>query len=756
MVVFGQTLRQQFVDYDDNRYVYDNPMVAGGLTVRGFIWAFTHVNADEWYPLTTLSHMVDCERYGLRPGGHHLTNVLLHGAAAILLFLALRRMTQATWRSGFVAAVFAIHPLRAESVAWVTERKDVLSGVFFMLTLWAYVRYVESRRRKVEGGSQWPDAQGSGFEVQGSTFDVRGSTFKPSFWYGCTVILFALGLLSKTMLVTLPLVLWLLDYWPLRRAASAGRRLLEKLPSLGLSAMAGVATLYAQRGIMPSTDAYPLPLRLANALVACVVYLRQMFFPVGLAVFYPYPRHGLPPGETALAAMLLAGICVVVWRWRRSQPWLLVGWLWYLVMLLPVAGVIQVSRQAHADRYTYLSQIGLYVALTWLIAGWASRWSAGRAAKVGVACAGLIALMICAGRQTAYWKNSEALWRHALACTTDNDIAQASLGVVLLQKGEADQAIARFQAALEIRPGYAEAHNNLGSTLLQQGRVADAITHCEQALELRPNYADARVNLGNALCRAGRVAEGIAQYQRALELRPDFVEAYDNLGNALLQLGRTDEAIAQFENALRVKPGDAEAHYDLGNALLQKGRAGEAIAEYQRALQLNPGHAGAHLNVGNLLLQSGRVDEAIAQYRSALQSNPASATAHGNLGSALLQKGRAAEAMAEFQQALQLAPADPQAQNNLAWLLATCAEASLRDGSRALELAQQANSSTGGKSPIVLHTLAAAFAEAGRFGDATSAAKKALDLARAAGQASLAAELTNELTRYEAGLRLNQ
>ncbi len=329
--VFGQTAGFGFVNYDDNDYVYDNPVVARGLTLKGIVWAFS-CHASNWHPLTWLSHELDCQLYGLNPSGHHLTNVLLHTATVIALFLVLRQMTGALWRSAFVAAVFAIHPLRVESVAWVAERKDVLSGLFFMLTIGAYVRY--ARR-------PWSPAR-----------------------YGLVVLLFALGLMCKPMLVTLPVVLLLLDYWPLQREES--RKLsglvLEKLPLLALSAASCVVTLLAQNGAIQSTELYSMPMRYANALVSGMVYLGQMVWPAGLAVFYPYPHNGLPAWEVALAGMLLAGLSAGAWGRRRKQPWLLVGWLWYLVMLLPVVGVIQVGGQAHADRYTYLPQIGIYVA----------------------------------------------------------------------------------------------------------------------------------------------------------------------------------------------------------------------------------------------------------------------------------------------------------------------------------------------------------------------------------------------------------
>jgi tetratricopeptide (TPR) repeat protein len=531
--VFGQTAGFEFVNYDDNIYVYENPGVAPGLTLKGIVWAFS-CHACNWHPLTWLSHMLDCQLYGLHPGGHHFTNVLLHTSTVIALFLVLRQMTGALWRSAFVAALFAIHPLRVESVAWVAERKDVLSGLFFMLTIGAYVRY--ARR-------PWSAVR-----------------------YGLVVLLFAMGLMCKPMLVTLPVVLLLLDYWPLQRTESAGRLVLEKLPLLALSTASCVATLLAQTGAIESTELYSMPLRYANALVTCMVYLGQMVWPVGLAVFYPYPHNGLPSWEVALAGTLLAGISAAALWQRRKQPWVLIGWVWYLVMLFPVAGVIQVGGQAHADRYTYLPQIGVYVAITWLVA----EWQVSRAALGGLMAGVLALFMVCAWQQTAYWQNSETLWSYTLACTTDNDIAKDNLGIVLMQKGRMDSAITCFQQALRIRPNFPEAHNNLGYALLQMGKVDAAITCFQKALQIRPDFAEAHDNLGNALLQTGKVDEAITHCQRALQIKPDDAEACVNLGNALCRKGRVDDAIAQYQKALQIKPGLAMARKNLGAVLRQK------------------------------------------------------------------------------------------------------------------------------------------------------------------------------------------
>jgi Tfp pilus assembly protein PilF len=555
--VFWRTVHYEFVNYDDGDYVYENPVVCGGLTLNGIAQAFIHGSFDNWDPLTTISHMLDCQFYGLNPGGHHLTNVLLHTTTVIVLFLVLRGMTGFLWRSAFVAAVFAIHPLRVESVAWVSERKDVLSGLFFALTIGAYVRY--ARR-------PWASAR-----------------------YGLVVLLFALGLMCKPMLVTLPFVLLLLDFWPLKRFNQPGGRLVpwrlivEKLPLFGLCVAVCMVTLFAQKREMQSLS---LALRIGNALFSYVAYLGRMFYPVNLSVFYPYPDNGLPLWEIVLAAMLLAGISLGVFLWRRKHPCLLAGWLWYLIMLAPVIGLVQVGIQAQADRYTYLPQIGLYLLLTWMAADLCAGWRYCRAMLGGCSTIILVALFFCARAQTSYWQNSESLWTHVLACAPDNFVGHNSLGNALFKKGDVNGAIAHYEQALQIKPGYADAHNNLGNALLQKGSVDEAATQFQKALEIDPDNANAHNNLGNALLQKGNVDQAIVQFQKALQIKPDLAEACYNLGNALLKKGDVAEAIAHYQHALQIKPDLAEAHINLGNALLQKGNVAEAIIHYRKALEL--------------------------------------------------------------------------------------------------------------------------------------------------------------------------
>jgi protein O-mannosyl-transferase len=624
-IVFGQTLHHDFINFDDDAYVYENSMVQGGLTAKGVVWAFTHVQASNWHPLTTLSHMVDCQFYGLNPGGHHLTNLLLHCLTAILLFFVLSQMTDTIWPAAFVAAVFAIHPLRVESVAWISERKDVLSGLFFVLTLGAYVRYAR-----------------------------RPWSF---FRYLPVPLFFALGLMSKPMLVTLPLVLFLLDYWPLKRLAPVGkikffvwqRLVIEKIPLLLMSVAAGVATVWVQGNAIHAAQTVPLLLRVGNVPISYVVYLRQLFCPVNLAVFYPYPPAGYPAAEIILSTLFLVAITVIAFRCRQKHPYLLFGWAWYLVMLLPVIGLVQAGSQAHADRYAYLPEIGVCCALTWWVLALSVSWHHRCMALGFVAAAIILVLVPVAYTQTAYWHDSESLWNHTLACTTNNALAES----------------------------------NLANDLFQQGRLDEAITHAEAAIAIQPDYPDAENCLGMALLQTGRLDEAMSHFQSALKMNPDFASAHNNYGMALFQNGRLDEAIPQFQAALEAQPDMADAHNNLGAALVQKGQPQPAIDHYQIALELKPDYIGA--------------------------------------------------------------------ENNLAWLLATSTNSGLRDGPKAVQLAQRANQLANSNNLVVLRTLAAAYAETGQFSEAIAIAGQARQLAAAKGNTVWADGLQAEIQLYQTG-----
>ena len=692
--VFGQTAGFGFINYDDPEYVTANPVVEQGLTLKGMEWAMKYGGIGHWHPLTWLTHMADCQAYGLWAGGHHMTNVALHAAAVVLLFLVMREMTGKLWRSAFVAAVFAIHPLRAESVAWIAERKDVLSGVFFMLTLWVYVRYT---RRPTRGRH-----------------------------VGMTV-LYGLGLMSKNTLVTLPFVLLLLDWWPLNRmkpAASAGADgfwgklhwalVKEKLPLFVLAAGSCVVTALVPEKI-PLAHQLPVWLRVENGLTSYVTYLREMAWPVGLANPYPYPSNGRMMWEALVAVVVLAGITAVVIWGRKGSPYLVVGWLWYVGMMIPMIGVVQISYYAHADRYTYLPEIGLGVAVTWWVAEWSVGWGRRRLILGGMMAAVTAALMVCAHAQTACWKNSETLWKRALACTSGNSLASYNLAIALHDLGRLDESAAYYQKTLDMTPNDVVAECNLGNVLLEQG-------HTDRAM---------------------------ACFQKALEIQPGYAKAYCNLGNALMKQGQTDQAITCFQKALEIQPNYAKAHYDLGDALYDSGHLNEAVQHYQKALESEPDFIEAHFNLGNALLNLGRFDEAAAHYKKALELQPNYTEARNNLGAALMQMGHMAEAMSEYRKALETQPENLDVLNNLSWALATCPQASLRDGAVALTLAQKAVRLAGGENPLMLRTLAAADAETGRYAEAAETARHALQLAVQQKNDALAATLQKELGLYQ-------
>ena len=684
-VVFGQTIRYDFVSFDDNEYVYENPIITRGLTVEGVLYAFSGKHSGNWHPLTTLSHMLDCQLWGLGAGGHHFTNVLLHTIAVVLLFLVWQQMTGAIWQSAFVAAVFAIHPLRAESVAWISERKDVLSGVFFMLTLGAYVRYARC----------------------------------PSIGrYLAVSILFALGLMSKPMLVTVPFVLLLLDYWPLKRFAgrsSIKRLILEKIPLLALSVAGGLATLWAQQSSMARVERLPLNWRIGNGLVTYMIYLKQMIWPRGLAVFYPHPENELPRWQIGLAVAVLTLACVGAIALRHKRPYFITGWFWYLLMLLPVIGVVQVGSQAHADRYTYLPQIGLYVLLAWAITdAFTSRLQRRGLAMTG--CVTVTALAWCAYIQVSYWRSSESLWRHALGVTSRNFFA----------------------------------HDGLGRFLLDHGRVDEAIDQFETALKIAPAFDHAKMNLMVALTRKGNTDEVIARLRTFVMENPNDAQAHYNLGNALLKKGDSQSAIAAYEKALSLQSRYPDAHYNLGVALDQNGRTNEAIDHFQEAVKQKPDYAEGYYLLGNDLLQNARVDDAIAAYEQALKSRPRYSEVENNIGLALVQKGRPSEAIVHWENALALRPESLESLNNLSWVLATFPDAWIRNGGRALALATRANQLSGDNNPANLRTLAAAFAENGRFTEAKVIAERGLQLAEAQGNPSLISIFEGDLTHYRA------
>jgi len=627
LAVYGQVRTHDFVNYDDPQYVTENPHVRAGLSWNGVVWAFTSVHDSNWIPLTWLSHMLDCELFGLSSGAHHFTNVALHGIGALLLFGLLRRMTGARWRSAFGAFAFALHPLHVESVAWVAERKDVLSAVLFFLTLWVYVDYIE-----------------------------RPSRGK----YLLVALIFCCGLMAKPMVVTLPFVALLLDFWPLRRKLAAGL-VFEKLPLFALAAGASLATYLVQKhaGAVASITPVPFAARLQNALVSYVAYVGNFVWPARLAVFYPY---SIPPvGEWMAAGLALAAVTILVVRARDRYPYAAVGWLWYLGTLVPVIGLVQAGSQSRADRYTYIPMVGISILLAWGAAEAAGRWRWGRPALAAAAVALCSAWSIAAWFNVENWQNSVTLFRHAIQATSGNYVAYNNLAVALRQAGEFDEAVSSFESVVRIQPQDAQARDNLGEALLAVGRADEAVPHLEEAIRLEPGFAKAHIDLASALIRGGRAAQAEAQYRAALQLQPASVEAHYGLGGVLAEQGLLQEALPHLQQALPQlveavgsKPDDPDLRYNLGTLLGMMGRADEAIAQFAEAVRLQPGNPEAHFNLGTALAKRNRLEEARDEFAAAVRLRPDYVNAHTNLGRILAALGHPDEAAREFSEAERL------------------------------------------------------------------------------------------------------
>ncbi len=569
--VYWQVGNHAFINLDDGCYVTDNRHAQEGISLENLWWALTATECGNWHPLTWLSHMLDCELYGMEAGQHHMTNVLFHILNTLLLFFIFKRMTGAMWPSAFVAVLFALHPLHVESVAWVAERKDVLSAFFWMLTMWAYLWYVA----------------GPGV--------MR---------YLLVLFLFMLGLMAKPMLVTLPFVLLLLDYWPLRRIQSSPSLglFMEKVPLLAFSAASSIVTIIAQQrgGSLSSLEATPLNERIANALVSYMSYLGKMIWPHDLAVLYPHP--GMPPWWHVVGAcLLILLITVVAIRNLNARPYMAVGWLWYMGTLVPVIGLVQIGLQAMADRYTYISLIGAFIIIAWGVPDLTRRW-ASRGLALGFGAAAMILILMgITLKQVRYWNNSILLYEHALAITKDNYMVHNNLGSALAQLGRQNEAIGHYAKALEIAPKLGEAHYNLAQSLSDQGRWAEAIVHYEQMLRLNPSDFEAHNNIGFAMERIGRLPDAVKHYSEALRLKPDCVAARYNLGNVRFIQGNLDEAMAHYVAALRLDPGFWQARNGLGIALLKKGNRQGAIIQFQEVLRQRPKDTIAHKYLQEIL-----------------------------------------------------------------------------------------------------------------------------------------------------------
>ncbi len=700
LAVFWPVIRYDFVYLDDSVYVTDNARVLQGLTWDSVRWSFTTLEAAFWQPLTWLSYLLDVTLFGKSAGAMHLTNLLLHVASTVLLFTVLRQMTGALWRSAVVSALFALHPLHVESVAWIAERKDVLSTLFWMLTLLFYVRYAQSpianRKSKIAN-------------------------------YSLALFFFFCGVMSKTMVVTLPVVMLILDWWPLGRVSSfkfqvSGSRggsptpssldarasteprklsgldlrpiwrlFLEKIPFLAMGFIAGLVTLYAEKreGAVTNVEHLSVIVRFANAAISSVKYLAQTFWPTGLAVFYPYPKTFWLWTVVGAWLLVVALTAAALWFGRR-RPYALAGWLWYAVTLLPVCGLIQVGAHQRADRYTYVPLIGVSIVLVWAVGELLETWRASKAMRVTLAGLALIVCAVLTRNQLQYWQGSEALFRRAIAVTQNNDIAYNNLGNALFRQKRYAEAKACFETLLRIKPNSTEAHNNLGVIALDQNKLDEAMKHFQAALHLDPNNAQAHGNLGNVLNLRHQYPEAIEEYEVALRFKPDYTVAHNNLGAAyeltkripeaveqyrlaikydpnypdarknlgmiLIRQGHFAEAIDPLRIAIRAWPNDVRLYFNLGTALSSCDQFDEAISSFEAALRLEPGNTEIRYSQATALPRVGRVDEAIEQYRLTLVNKPDHAAAHNELGILLARKKLVAEATVEFQEAVRYQP----------------------------------------------------------------------------------------------------
>lgn len=622
--VYDQVSTFDFINYDDMKYVVYNPHLTRGFSIDSILWSLTTDRASNWHPITWFSHMLDVELFGVNADMHHLTNLLIHIINSLLLYYLFLRMTGAIWRSAFVAALFALHPINVETVAWISERKNVLSTLFWFLTMWSYVRYVE----------------------------------KESLQRFLTVLLFfILGLMAKPMLVTLPFVLLLLDYWPLRRLSILPDRheslttlektgnhgihkrmkeikdlVFEKTPLFIASAASCVITLLVQRssGAIRDLHEFPLHERIANAVISYVMYLKKVLWPVDLAAFYPYPE------TISLWSVLTSVLVIVVFTgialWRvHKNPYLAVGWFWYLGTLVPVIGLVQAGGQAMADRYAYVPLIGIFIGAAWGGADLFSRLSCRKSIPSTLFIAIVAILSIFTWLQTEFWKDTQALFEHANTVTSNNHVALKVLGTVETERGNYEAALFYYNRALSIRPDFDEVYGCIGDVMEKQGKTDEALFHYFIAVRGKPDFAEAHVRIGNILEKRGLLDDAAAHYEKALAAQEDTVEAHNNLGAIEAIRGNEQKASEHFIRVLELDPGFADAYFNMGNLYLNRGKFTEAIRNISRAIMERPDYPEAYNNLGIAWIQLGEVDQAIFWFEKALEKKPDYATAIQNL-----------------------------------------------------------------------------------------------------------------------------
>ncbi len=699
MTAFWHLSQCDFINYDDRLYVTGNTHVKSGITIGSIQWAFTTGHSANWHPVTWMSHMLDVQLFGLKPRWHHLTNLLFHIANTLLLFFVFNRMTKETWKSAFVAALFALHPLHVESVAWVSERKDVLSTFFWMLTMAAYISYVEHRTE-----------DGRREAILSPSFVLRppASVLR----YSAVLIFFALGLMAKPMLVTLPFVLLLLDYWPLRRVQVAGSReqgarsekqnpklgqgphsankrklpkkptdqvstqssvrtcpglggsppssalrplLREKIPLFTLAALSCIVTFIVQQkgGAVKSIQGFPLGVRIANAIVSYIIYMGKTVWPTNLAVYYPHP--GLWPLWQVLGAVLLLGAVTLTVIWTANRfPYLTVGWLWFTGTLVPVIGIVQVGTQGMADRYTYAPLIGLFIMAAWGIPELLKKWRYRKETLFALSSLLLLSLFIVTRTQVGYWRNNITLYDHSLKVASPSDVIYCNRGVAYYDLGNHRQAISDYERAIEIYPQSTDSYYNRGMAYAKLGNHRQAISDYNRAIEIYPEYAAAYGNRGTSYFKLGEYRQAVSDFDRATEINHELAWAYNGRGMAYGKLGDQRQALSDFDRAIEINPEYAEPYNNRGVVYDMLGNNRKAISDYDRAVEIDPDYADAYYNRGVAYAELGDHRQAISDYDKAIEINPDYADAYNNRGVSYARFGNRSQAIEDLQKAARL------------------------------------------------------------------------------------------------------
>ena len=745
LLAYEPIRHNDFVNYDDTSYITENTHIAHGITQQSVMWSFTEAYSANWHPLTWLSHMLDYRLFGLNPLGHHSVSVLIHITNALLLFLILRNITDSTsspqagttWASAFVAAVFALHPLQVESVAWASERKTVLSGLFWLLTMAAYIHYA----RKPGLGR-----------------------------YMLLLFVFGLCIMTKPTVVTLPFVLLLLDYWPLGRLkwcqevqnipkkswqpkVSFEWLIIEKIPLLAFSAVISVITFLAQQqwGAVASLDKIPLDYRIANAFASYIKYIGKTIWPSGLTVFYPPSHSNLLNIATVISVLLFIVISAISIYTGRRRKYIATGWLWFAGTLIPMIGLVQAGAQAMADRYMYISMLGLLIIIAMAVKELIEKRPRLKTVAAVMGVISLSCLLVLTRMQIRHWQNSITLYEYALKVTKNNATVENNYGSALLATDRLDEAISHFKKALSITPKMPEAEDNLGKAYLNKKKYNEAVVCFNEAIKRNNNSAETHYNLATALIMLHKYNDAVKHLTKALKLDPNCPDARSRMGTALLGSGRIEEAILCFNELLKQNKGSAEIHYNLGLALSAQRKYDDAVKHYAKALEMDPKYPYAHDRIGVALLATGKLDEAIEHLKEGLATSPDQAETYTNLATAYIKQNRYEPAIENWTMAVGLKPNDVAALNNLGWVLATCGEVTTENANKAIKLAQHACELTGYNDAEFLDTLAAAYASAGRFDEAKATAEKALNIAKETGRENLAVEIQERIKLYEAG-----